>query len=95
MRSKPTLSLPYIRLKFGLVPFDSPFLHSLFYICSSLPENDTSSHLVRMKLTISDFAYLLYCASVASAAPTVKRQSGSTYDGGLTANDVQNGGEQL
>lgn len=47
-----------------------------------------------MKLTASDFAYFLYCASVASAAPAVKRQSGTTYDGGLTANDVQNGGEQ-
>jgi cutinase len=42
-----------------------------------------------MKLTPANLAYLLYCASIVAAIP-VKR-AGTTYDGGLTANDVQNG----
>ena len=48
-----------------------------------------------MKISAANFAYALYCASVALGAPTTKRQSGTTYDGGLTANDVENGGELI
>lgn len=37
-------------------------------------------------------SYLLYAASVAVALPaTTKRASGTSYNGGTTANDVKNG----
>lgn len=48
-----------------------------------------------MKISASNLAYILYCASLALGAPTPKRQSGTTYDGGSTANDVDSGGTRI
>lgn len=48
-----------------------------------------------MQITAANFAYALYCASVALAVPTAKRQSGTSYDGGNTASDVENGGKKI
>ena len=48
-----------------------------------------------MKVSAASFAYALYCASIVLAAPTAKRASGTTYDGGLTANDVVDGGTSI
>ncbi|TKA79594.1 hypothetical protein B0A55_03353 [Friedmanniomyces simplex] len=42
-----------------------------------------------MQLT-GQLSYLLYAASIAAAVPIVKR-AGTSYNGGTTANDVENG----
>lgn len=44
--------------------------------------------------TSANLSYLLYMASVTMAGPITKRAT-STYDGGLTANDVTDGGEYI
>lgn len=43
-----------------------------------------------MQLTAT-LSYLLYAASLAVAVPVESRTSGTSYNGGNTANDVKNG----
>lgn len=45
-----------------------------------------------MKISAT-LAYVLYAATVALGAPVEKRASASTYTGGTTASDVENGGQ--
>lgn len=39
----------------------------------------------------ANLAFLLYCASIVTAAPIEARASASSYSGGTTANDVEQG----
>lgn len=43
-----------------------------------------------MQLTAT-LSFLLYAASIAVAVPVERRASGTSYNGGTTANDVKNG----
>lgn len=84
----PLIILTVFSKPFTLYSSPGPEPKSLFHTPLSLYQAEPAT----MKLTPSNLAYILYCASIVTAAPTIKRQSGTTYDGGLTANDVENGG---